>query len=112
MSEFRGTKGKWEFYPISEESNGYISVEIQMGSIMVYNGIYPYTFSEDKEKSIEILEANAKLIACAPEMLEMLENVVTWYGKRDFKTNELYSSNFQEPLIKEAMQLIKKATEL
>ena len=73
MIEFKGTKGEWQYYPISEESNGYISIEIPMGSITVYNGYYPYIFSENKEKCVEIIEANAKLISCAPEMLEMLE---------------------------------------
>jgi len=72
MSKFKGTQGEWVFMPISKESNGYISVQIHAGTITVYNGISPYIFSEDKEKCIEILEANAKLIAAAPEMLEML----------------------------------------
>lgn len=96
MSEFKGTKGEWEYCPISEESNGYISIEIPMGSITVYNGIYPYSFSEDKEKCIEILEANAKLISCAPEMLEMLIRI---------SEHEYFSGS------KEIEQLIKKATE-
>ena len=106
MSEFKGTKGKWEFYPISEESNGYISVEIPMGSILVYNGIYPYTFSEDKEKSIEILEANAKLIACAPDMLEMLKIM------GDALLELMNHQDGWEDDYENLKQLIKKATGL
>ena len=97
MNEFKGTKGKWEIKD---------STKIVIGKQPICDTWY---FGEI---NIEEAKCNAKLIACAPDMLEMLENVVSWYGKRDFKTNELYSSNFQEPLIKEAMQLIKKATEL
>jgi hypothetical protein len=99
MSEFKGTKGEWEYYPISEESNGYVSIEIPRGSIVVYNGIYPYSFSEDKEKCIEILEANAKLIACAPEMLNLLSSIVN-------------DENLVPKFLWDKIQLlIKKATE-
>lgn len=98
MNEFKGTKGKWEI----EFDTASLQKNIKCGN----KYIAEVSFGNVENNS------NAKLIACAPDMLEMLENVVLWYGKRDFKTNELYSSNFQEPLIKEAMQLIKKATKL
>ena len=107
MNEFKGTRGKWKITNNHlSEDGGFVMIGTDKHTwIAETKGCHVGT---NNKESI----ANAKLIACAPDMLEMLENVVSWYGKRDFKTNELYSSNFQEPLIKEAMQLIKKATEL
>ena len=99
MNEFKGTRGEWEVVAQNETGALIIGMNGNESICTVWG-------------SVDEFEANAKLIACAPEMLKMLENVVSWYGKRDFKTNELYSSNFQEPLIKETIQLIKKATEL
>lgn len=82
MSEFRGTKGKWEIKD---------STKIVIGKQPICDTWY---FGE-----INIAEAkcNAKLIACAPEMLELLIRL----------------SDF-EPLSgsKEIEQIIKKATEL
>ena len=84
MSEF--TKGKWEKLYIKTSSGGYYKIISE--SVSVCNII---TRNEDQA------EANAKLIACAPEMLELLIRL----------------SDF-EPLSgsKEIEQIIKKATEL
>ena len=96
-NEFKGTKGEWVYSPFQEDSNGYITVEIPMGSITVYDGYYPLDLENNRKEVIEVQQANAKLIACAPEMLELLIRL----------------SDF-EPLSgsKEIEQLIKKATEL
>lgn len=69
-NNFKGTKGEWKFNKIDKDSNGYINVEIPHGFIAVYNGIEPYNFKENRDKCVEILEANAKLIAYAPELLK------------------------------------------
>jgi len=98
MSEFKGTKGKWEYMPFTEDSNGYISIDIPMGIITVYNGHFPFNMTEDKEKCVEISESNAKLIACAPEMLEFINSVAL-------------SENTPSEYRKAAKRLIKKATE-
>ena len=120
MSEFKGTKGEWVFHPISEYSNGWISIDIPMGSITIYNGVYPYVFSEDKEKCIEILEANAKLIADAgttasesglmpSELLKQRNEMLK--ALKDILPLAMYFINENHPTYKKVIELIKKATE-
>lgn len=60
MSEFKGTKGEWELIE-SDFFSEIISKKPSSKSICAIN------MNIDEHKS------NAKLIACAPEMLEMLE---------------------------------------
>ena len=81
MSEFKGTKGKWKI--LKNEFYSEIRIEESMLSICAIN-----------KKAKEHL-ANAKLIACAPEMLEMLIDIKDYLG----------SDKRQE-----VEQLIKKAT--
>jgi len=59
MSEFKGTKGKWE---ISKGNNVFADGKI--------------IFSPQSDFSNMEIEANAKLIATAPEMLEMLKDII------------------------------------
>ena len=69
MSEFKGTKGEWKINPRASRNvqcNGTTIANCSAGQ------------SGDDEH-IEI--ANAKLIACAPEMLEMLKRVYERYDK-------------------------------
>jgi hypothetical protein len=94
MSEFKGTKGDWEFSmcQISEQIN------INSGLINIAN-----VFSYDVlcgENDIEETKANALLISKAPEMLEMLK-------KCEKTLREIYECD-----TKEIEQLIKEATEL
>lgn len=63
-NEFKGTKGKWivdtehpSIYSTSEEGNIICDAPVEW------------------ELSMEKWGANAKLIACAPEMLEMLKEI-------------------------------------
>jgi hypothetical protein len=93
MSEFKGTKGDWEFSmcQISEQIN------INSGLINIAN-----VFSYDVlcgENDIEETKANALLISKAPEMLEMLKKI-------------LNNSDVPNVIYDEAKQLIKEATEL
>lgn len=95
MENFKGTKGKWKLeqtryancITIKNEEDQYIAM-------LSLNVVRPCLMKEQEV----INEANAKLISCAPEMLEMLE-----------KVSEI---NFNEEIQKEIKQLIKKATEL
>lgn len=61
--EFKGTKGEWV---VNEYHDGdLIGIRVESdGSVIFDTGSCGYIDNED--------EANAKLIACAPEMLEML----------------------------------------
>ncbi len=99
MSEFKGTKGKWDkihtmgnnqdkdcFYKIIKNSKGLTIAEAKG----VHYGI----------KNEECI-ANAKLISCAPEMLEMLKEV----------SEEMKNEGYPE-LLSKVNHIIKKATTL
>jgi len=94
MSEFKGTKGKWT---ISKSRNGHAL--ISGDDWEDFCKIYRITDGGDFDKSGEMQLANAKLIACAPEMLEMLEDILEGIKGNNFEI----SAN-------EIEQLIKKAT--
>ena len=85
MSEFKGTKGKWI-----------------LGDEKDYNGnkAFEVWYGNDGECIAEVVHniKDAKLITCAPEMLEMLEIVKAEFGKHHFLYNAINT-------------LIKKATE-
>ena len=85
MSNFKGTKGKWQF------------VRYEKTFAIETFGITNWTILQTITNQPQD-EANAKLIACAPEMLEMLEH---------FVNNNMLSVIGEEM----AQQLIKKATE-
>lgn len=64
--DFKGTSGKWSAPNISkQEVNSYNGVAVADCSVSV---MIP---REEKE-------ANAKLIAAAPELLEALQNIINW----------------------------------
>lgn len=92
MSNFKGTKGKW-FIKSTSYNRSWINISSE-------KGIIARTFLGEEEPIVNEKEAesNAKLIECAPEMLEMLEHFV---------------NNNMLPITGEewARQLIKKATE-
>jgi len=95
--EFKGTKGKWEVY--KPDHIGCVNVSV--GKYDGFNGfveLWHHHF-ENKQEA----EANAKLIASAPEMFEMLQRVVlmteTCEGNfSDFR--ERYNFNIKELLTK------------
>lgn len=83
MTNFKGTKGKWFIQNIS-----YIKNWINISSD---KGIIARTFFGEEEPIVDEkeAEANAKLIACAPEMLEMLEKCKEYFLlKTDLKNEE------------------------
>lgn len=86
--EFKGTKGKWLVSPI-------IRYKVL--------GLGMKTICELPTYENKNLEANAKLISKAPEMLEMLEKVLDVIAP-EFPDDEQYN------LIVSIKQLIKEAT--
>lgn len=86
MSEFKGTKGKWRTYNSDDDSITIVKEDESQAIAFL-----PELFIES--------EANAKLIACAPEMLDLLSSI---------ENDEKQVPKF---LWDKIQQLIKKATE-
>jgi predicted Zn-dependent peptidase len=99
MSEFKFTKGKWSANKLS----------ILNENSRVITQCYLMTFEHDK-RGRQIPDTigyyNALLISKAPEMLEMLQEIITdWeFGNED---NFIMANN-----IDKAKKIIKEATEL
>ncbi|MBE8712556.1 hypothetical protein [Sphingobacterium hungaricum] len=67
MSEFKGTKGKWY---LQEFTDNYTNI------IRCDNGFHKTLFlASTSQTSGGEARANAQLMSCAPEMLEMLEAI-------------------------------------
>jgi hypothetical protein len=104
MENFKGTKGKW----ISQYNGQYYDIlrreDHKDGKAL---SIQVMLFAEDEGKSCKDFtdsnecKANALLISKAPEMLEMLEDILSGMRGENFEVTEL-----------EIKQLIKEATEL
>jgi hypothetical protein len=85
MSEFKGTKGKWELFRQDDD----IYIETKSGNAAICLIVGGAGLEQDK--------ANALLISKAPEMLDKLKDIKDYLG----------SDKRQE-----VEQLIKEATEL
>ena len=93
MSEFKGTKGEWKSKGYNVYSDNDKNVEFIHGNVICYAPEHLY-------RSMDNWQANAKLIACAPEMLEMLKEL-----------KNRFEHFVDEVSVLEIEQLIKKATE-
>ena len=91
MNEFKGTKGKWEI-------NSRASRNVRCNNLTVAN----CSQGQDGENETEE-KANALLISKAPEMLEMLKELVKQNTYRGYEESED---------VIEAKQLIKEATQI
>jgi len=137
MSEFKGTKGKWIANLEYMQDN--TIVEINAGDSKTEDWAV-FTLYNAKDRSTQL--SNAKLIACAPEMLEMIilltdefnmaksslrtarNECVKRFGER-LCNNEIsqedynlfvnqcnLETNEDYEVLEKAKQLIKKATEI
>ena len=72
--EFKGTKGKWEMHPTTAINNDgfplYYDIKIGNQSFLSTHKNTVIGISDDEQ------EANAKLIASAPELLEACESML------------------------------------
>ena len=91
MTNFKGTKGKWQFVRYEKT----FTIE----TFGITNWTILQTITNEPQD-----ESNAKLIAFAPEMLQMLDELIYAFDKENL-------NSYQEERIEEAKQLIKKATE-
>jgi hypothetical protein len=96
MSEFKGTKGKWS---IKDKTSGF-ETDVHVGNIRICEvKHYPNEIGEwEKDPTKEEGKANAKLIACAPELLQMVKDLL------------MNRNHMNEDQIWLAKELIKKAT--
>jgi len=96
--EFKGTKGKWEHKIVAQCSNRGVLV-FRVFSDIQNSSIDKGICRIEVENNLLEQQANALLISKAPEMLEMLQSLV---------------SSEMTPLAirKQAKQLIKEATEI
>jgi hypothetical protein len=98
------TKGEWVFEKFHPESNGFINVRLpDCKCITIYGKCITGLPSAERKKIVVEAEANAKLVAAAPEMLEALI-ILNNYIKED---SAIYRSSLQCQYIDE---LITKAT--
>ena len=91
MANFKGSKGKWQFVRYEKT----FTIE----TFGITNWTILQTITNEPQD-----ESNAKLIAFAPEMLQMLDELIYAFDKENL-------NGYQEERIEEAKQLIKKATE-
>lgn len=92
MSEFKGTKGKWY---LQEFTDNYTNI------IRCDNGFHKTLFlASTSQTSGGEARANAQLMSCAPEMLEMLEELMN---------HKTFASHLPTTAIK-VQKLINKAT--
>jgi len=89
------TPGPWEAVDLSEGERTKFSI--------IHNG--PLTYVTDNGDGMENCEANAKLIAAAPELLEACVALIKGYTHGDcYNTKNPYV----RPYVKNALQLIAK----
>ena len=105
--EFKGTKGKWIVAKanMKDTNNDELTISLDGGD-KVENGYRLIACISPLEKADKFDFANALLISKAPEMLEILNNIVENY-KSGNEDNFIMSN-----LIDKSEQLIKEATEL
>lgn len=66
--------------------------------------------SDDPAPDLGTPEANARLIATAPELFEVLREMMRWYAKRKPDSQEFLPIHLQEAEVQRAMCAIAKAT--
>lgn len=109
MSEFKGVKGKWEqsHRQIPNDINGNWATQVYSEDGETIASIAWYPNPQENRVMGTYREANAKLISCAPEMLDILSKIlmnINW-------SYESWISNDGLTIKEEIEQLIKKATE-
>ena len=98
------TKGKWEANKPEESTNGLnIDITSQFGVLAKLNFDYA-------PEEIEEAEANAKLIAAAPELLKALEGMCFAFHKLEENLPSRIAGSWSDVYVSLADKAIKKAT--
>ena len=86
--ETKHTKGKWVAQPLNSISNGWIDIKIGKNTVTVYGD--PIDPEYPNAEIIETLQANAKLIAAAPDLLEACVKMIEHYDRYLLSQNDYY----------------------
>jgi len=100
--EFKGTKGEWKITGdnIIEDGSGYISIGTDKDWwLLEAKGTHVGA------ETVEQARANAKLILCAPEMLEVLQKFIDLFIESDMRPEDECHELYEE-----INNVIKKAT--
>lgn len=99
MSEFKGTKGKWEIQKLDLPDYKQLAVHSEGEAVALIYLYKDYQITEQKE-------ADALLISKAPEMLEILKEMHNEWCETGISESKL------SEYMRQVKQLIKEATEL
>ena len=101
--ETKHTKGNWEIeYTNEVESHLDVFLRSQDGGRAI-----GWLYSKSLNSYEDEFKANAKLIASAPEMLEVLIDIRNWYEENQ----EKYLKEYTPVCFSKALSVIQKATE-
>ena len=105
--EKKFTQGEWVSRGFEKNSNGHVSIDFKDGFITVYGGSTYGLDRQEKLKFVEKAEANAKLIAAAPDLLESCLAAKAMYEAQGINENSRIGGDQYTKLI----EAIKKALE-
>lgn len=104
--EFKGTKGHWS----------YKAGNVNQLTVVKIGDAHEFELEINGKNRIEEEIANAQLISCAPEMLDMLNKFIEAVEDEKIIIKENFDNdsieNYGNRLYSEFKQLIKKATEI
>lgn len=100
MSEAKHTPGPWRVY--GAQNGNYRIVYNESGNWLA-------EVFDDGEPIPGRVEADALLIAAAPEMLDALRQIVRWHGRRGGPSDDLLPIEDQDAEIADAICAIAKA---
>ena len=110
MSEFKGTKGKFERVYVNGICIG-IGTVGQIRQMTANSVIDHIETDEEYELEREEIEANMLIYSKAPEMLEMLKQIIEQANEVVY-VNSMGASETYFQLINQAEELIKEATQI
>ena len=96
--EKKFTQGEWVSRGFEKNSNGHVSIDFKDGFITVYGGSTDGLDRQEKLKFVEKAEANAKLIAAAPDLLECLLEAVESLELNESKRNKKWDKAIKKAL--------------
>lgn len=104
MREFKGTKGEWK----AERNNAFWEVKTEVQQDSGRLAVNVFHFNKYSNTDDEKAEANAKLIAAAPELLKALQELLSEDRVKTAARDSGENSTLNDK-IRQAEKLINKA---